>query len=298
MIRLLFALLNQKMNGEAMKVSVYMLYDIINYTFVTENSHIMQMNLYTKFQKNLTLWNTKDAGYVIGGNAFSSDPGKWHSGNILIWLYLSSFVMSTLLTLFSIIAIVYIICKKTPKSSEKVEFKAWHSLFWTSVAVLFQCNSVLLTVDNVYAIILCSLRTGCSAVEGIKITWITFTIAASLAIAFASVIKVNCLPFDIPSMFSVPFLKVENEKLKLLLPPLISPLCYKLINYCCTCVEIHSDTFWLYCFTNILLLLNSAFLHTSCCRAVNSVSRSSFIYIQFACSYIDSVHSYCFLWGV
>jgi len=88
------------------------------------------MNLYTTFQKNLTLWNTKDAGYVIDGRAFSSDPVKWHSGNnTLAYLYLSSFIMSTLLALFSTITIIYIICKKTPKNSEKVEFKVWHALF-------------------------------------------------------------------------------------------------------------------------------------------------------------------------
>ena len=189
----------------------------------------MQMKIYTEIQTNLTTWNTKDAGYVINGSAFSTSSSSWDYGNeVLGDLYTTSYSVSLVLSSILFIAILYIIYTKTPKNSESDRFLRWHSLFWTSVGVLMQFILLLLIIDIDSIRKWCNSPTGCSAVGEFKIIWLLYTLIT--APFFCPVYLL--LPYFLFKVLKrkevhiVPFLKVEREKLQLLFPPIISSLVY------------------------------------------------------------------------
>lgn len=191
----------------------------------------MQIKIYTESWTNLTTWDTKDSSYVISGTAFSTNSDNWDSGNTTLGnLYVFSIVVSLLLTIASVIIIFYLIYKKTPNNSESDEFKIWHSLFWTTVGVLAQFNALFLIIDIVYIGIWCNSPTGCSGAGNSKIFWLFYTGFIALA---SSILYPFLLPFLIIKKYmrerevpTVPFLEVEPEKLQLMFPPIVSPLCF------------------------------------------------------------------------
>lgn len=193
----------------------------------------MQMKTYAEIQTNLTTWNTKDAGYVISGFIFFYllDP---QAGTILLGrdLYQVCFAASFILTFASLIVILFMICKKTPKNFESAKLKIWHSLFWTSVGVLTQFSAVLLIIDIVSIDNWCKSLIGCSVIGDIKLIWIIFTVIFAIVICLLYTLLFFVKYMKRREVPSVSFLEVEKEKLQLLFPPIISSVIFV---FCHTC---------------------------------------------------------------